>query len=86
MSEQRQNFGGGTGRMGRSKLGHDNSDDNEAWDDKGSMGMKEKEVGVVSDCNTMLWNKWSEMGILSLLSLLNMYIIRRCKPLAKAAS
>jgi hypothetical protein len=37
--------------MGRSESGHDNND--EAWDDEGSMGMKEKEVGVVSDCNTV---------------------------------
>jgi hypothetical protein len=44
-------LGGGTGRIGRSESGHDDGDDNEAWEDEGSMGMKEKEVGVVSDCN-----------------------------------
>jgi hypothetical protein len=37
--------------MGRSESGHDNGDDSEAWDDKGLIGMKRKEVGVVSDCN-----------------------------------
>jgi hypothetical protein len=52
MSERRQSFGGGTGRMGRSKSGHDDGNDGRALGDKGSMGIKEKEVGVVSDCNT----------------------------------
>jgi hypothetical protein len=37
--------------MGRSELWHDNGDNIKAWVE-GSMGMKEKEVGVVSDCNT----------------------------------
>jgi hypothetical protein len=46
----RRSFGGGTGRTGRSESGHDDDDDDEAWG--GSMGMKEKEVGVVLDCNT----------------------------------
>jgi hypothetical protein len=42
--------------MGRSESGHD--DDDEAWDDEGLMGMKEKEVGVVSDCNTTPSSDW----------------------------
>jgi hypothetical protein len=57
----RWSFGGGTGRIGRSESGHDDDND-EAWDDEGSMGMKEKEVGVVSDCNSLLHNRgdaWS---------------------------
>jgi hypothetical protein len=48
----RWSFGGGIGRMGRSKSGHDGGNDDEAWGDEGSTGMTEKEVGVVSDCNT----------------------------------
>jgi hypothetical protein len=44
--------------MGRSESGHDDGDDGEAWDGEGSMGMKEKEVGVVSDCNTTLSSDW----------------------------
>jgi hypothetical protein len=39
--------------MRRSELGTDMGDDDDdgAWGDGGSTGMKEKEVGVVSDCN-----------------------------------
>jgi len=33
-------------------------DGEEAWDDGGSMGMKEKEVGVASDCNTTPSSAW----------------------------
>jgi hypothetical protein len=36
--------------MGRSESGHDDGNDIEAWVE-GLMGMKEKEVGVVLDCN-----------------------------------
>jgi hypothetical protein len=53
MRDLRWNSGGGTGRMGRSESGHDDGDNNnKAWDGESSMGMKEKEVGVVSDCNS----------------------------------
>jgi hypothetical protein len=38
--------------MGRSESGHDDGDDSRASGMAGSIGMKEKEVGVVSDCNT----------------------------------
>jgi hypothetical protein len=42
--------------MGRSESGHDDADDGGAsGNGAGSTGMKEKEVGVVSDCNTLLW-------------------------------
>jgi hypothetical protein len=44
--------------MGRSESGDDDGDDSEAWDDEGLMGMKEKEVGVVSDCNTTPSSDW----------------------------
>jgi hypothetical protein len=38
--------------MGRSESGHDDGDDGGASGrGAGSTGMKEKEVGVVSDCN-----------------------------------
>ena len=39
--------------MGRSKSGLNKGNDSgdEAWDEGGSMGMKEKEVGLVLDCN-----------------------------------
>jgi hypothetical protein len=47
--------------MGRSKSGHDDGDDNEAWDDEGSIGMKEKEVGVVSDCNSDRSEAWNAL-------------------------
>jgi hypothetical protein len=38
--------------MGRSESSWDDGDNGGAWTDRGLMGMKEKEVGVVSDCNT----------------------------------
>jgi hypothetical protein len=53
MRDLRRNLGGGTGRIGRSESGDNDGNDSEAWDDEGSMGIKEKEVGVVSDCNKM---------------------------------
>jgi hypothetical protein len=45
--------GGGTGRTGRSEsvLVDGDKGGDEAWDGVGSIGMKEKEVGVALDCN-----------------------------------
>ena len=46
-------MGGGTGRMGRSKSTLVDGDEGseEAWDEAGSTGIKEKEVEVALDCN-----------------------------------
>ena len=54
MRDESRKAGGGTGRIGRSESASVEGDKGGevAWDDAGSMGMKEKEVGVASDCNT----------------------------------
>jgi hypothetical protein len=57
--DESRSFGGGTGRIGRSESGHDDGDDSGALGrGAGSTGMKEKEVGVVSDCNTTPSSDW----------------------------
>ena len=54
MRDQSQKVGEGTRRTGRSEstLVEGNNSGNKAWDEAGLMGMKEKEVGVLLDCNT----------------------------------
>ena len=55
MSDWSLKVGGGTERMGRSEsvLVDGDESSNEAWEEVGSTRMKEKEVWVESDCNTL---------------------------------
>ena len=81
MRDASRKAGGGTGRIGRSESASVEGDEGgeEAWDEAGSTGMKEKEVGVASDCNNKvlqerMCKEWWNLQIVDIISL----VVDRC--------